>query len=487
MHLDAIAGVSMAMYRPTFNRHFGAGNSGRDVHQLNTPLPERLLGGSSMRRSRLLLAASVVFWLSACSPSPEAAFVTSVPWGLTGSHVVLDGHSHTRFSDGALSPQELATEALLNGCGALAITDHGDLSVRAATPEYFAAIDEARKQHPGLILLAGMEWNVPPYGGREHVTMLLDPALEQVVLPGFKARFEQKEARPEEALAWLVQQTQSTDRVVLIYNHPSRRDLDAEENFSDFLKWNADQALFVGFEGAPGHQRAPSPGDYGKNFPTEGRWDPVVAKIGGTWDRLLDAGKSVWGAVAVSDYHAERLDFPPCSFARTHLRVPQRDHQGVLLALRAGSFWAGHGDVLEDLTFIAVASGLPVPATPGEAVRLSSAVRPIFRVKVKRSRNADAMPLTVELIGNGRSGTPELVAMRELSPAEETFDWQPDRLVPGADGRSAYFRESDCQGIARGRPRCLQQSHQASAREIRDVSTRLANLAVAGLHSWPRN
>ena len=123
-----------------------------------------------------------MLWLSACSPKPEAEFVTSVPWGLTGGTVVLDGHSHTRFSDGALSPQELATEALLNGCGALAITDHGDLWAHAATPEYFAAIDEARKQHPGLILLAGMEWNIPPYGGREHVTILLDPVASREVV-----------------------------------------------------------------------------------------------------------------------------------------------------------------------------------------------------------------------------------------------------------------------------------------------------------------
>ena len=430
----------MGMDGPRFDRHSEAGNRGRYQDQ---PIPRRAgrpLDGSSMGRFRLILAATAVLWLSACSPKPEAEFVTSVPWGLTGGTVVLDGHSHTRFSDGALSPQELATEALLNGCGALAITDHGDLWAHAATPEYFAAIDEARKQHPGLILLAGMEWNIPPYGGREHVTILLDPALERAVLPDFKAKFEQKEARPEEALAWLAQQTQNTDRVVLIYNHPSRRDLDPEENFSDLLKWNASQPLFIGFEGAPGHQRAPSPGDYGKTFPTEGRWDPVVAQIGGVWDRLLDAGYNVWGAVAVSDYHAERLDFPPCSFARTHLRVPQRDHQGVLLALRAGSFWAGHGGILEDLTFVGVASGLPLPATPGEAVRLSSSARPIFRVKIKRGRNADGIPLAVELIGNGRSGMPERVAVRELSPTEDTFDWQPDRVVPGADGRSAYFR-----------------------------------------------
>jgi hypothetical protein len=60
---------------------------------------------------------------------------------------------------------------------------------------------------------------------------------------------------------------------------------------------------------------------------------------------------------------------------------------------------------------------------------------------------------------------------------EKVRGWA-ERLLPG---------ESDCQGIARGRPGCLQQPHQASAREIGDVTTRPLSLAVTGLHSWPRN
>jgi len=94
--------------------------------------PGRPLDGSSMGRFQTHPGGYSGVVAERLLPKPDAEFVTSVPWGLTGGTVVLDGHSHTRFSDGALSPQELATEALLNGCGALAITDHGDLWAHAA-------------------------------------------------------------------------------------------------------------------------------------------------------------------------------------------------------------------------------------------------------------------------------------------------------------------------------------------------------------------
>jgi hypothetical protein len=86
----------------------------------------------------------------ACSRGPDAEFVTSVPWALAGgARIVLDSHTHTRFSDGSLDPAALAVKAFEGGCTALAITDHGDPAVRAATPEYFAAVDAIRPVIPG--------------------------------------------------------------------------------------------------------------------------------------------------------------------------------------------------------------------------------------------------------------------------------------------------------------------------------------------------
>ena len=379
--------------------------------------------------------------LLACSRGPDAEFVTSVPWALTGGRVVLDSHTHTRFSDGSLQLSELAAKAFENGCTALAVTDHGDPSERAATPEYFAQVDAIRTKYPSMIVFAGIEWNIPPYLGREHVTVLVEPTLERQVLPEFKLRFEDKAAAVEDALPWLAQQVGRNDNVALIYNHPSRLDLDPDENYRDYTKWQSKQDLFVGFEGGPGHQKNKPPGDYRGSIRTQDRWDPVVAEIGGSWDRLLTAGQSVWGAIAVSDYHNDSLDFAPCAFARTHLRVPQKDQRGVLLALRAGSFWAGHGRVLDDLAFISVHPALGMPAAAGEIVRVRvSGPMPAFRVAFVRGPGGSGLPLTVEIIGNGVSGSPERVASGEVGAERSAFDWTPKALVVGQDGRSAYFR-----------------------------------------------
>ena len=296
-------------------------------------------GGCAQLRSGsgiVLLAVCAV--MGACANESAPSFVVSVPWALTGPSLVLDTHTHTKFSDGSLTPTEIVRAATLNGCSAVAITDHGDRSARTATPEYFEAIDAARAAYSHMIVLAGMEWNVPPYGGREHVTVLVDTSYEKALLPQFKASFERNDISATDALKWLTSQIHSSNNAVLIYNHPSRRDTNADENVRDVKTWRTSNELFVAFEGAPGHQRSSSPGDYSGPLRTESRWDPAVATIGGAWDQLLSEGINFWGALAVSDYHSERIDFAPCSFARTHLRVPQRDQSGVLLALRAGSF-----------------------------------------------------------------------------------------------------------------------------------------------------
>ena len=232
------------------------------------------------------------------------------------------------------------------------------------------------------------------------------------MLPEFKTKFEDKSVKAEDALTWLAQQAGSRDAVALLYAHPSRGGADPAEKLSDFPRWQAAQGLFAGFEGGPGHQKLPSPGDYQSQLKTIARWDPVVAEIGGTWDRLLDAGHSTWAALAVSDYHHPDKDFPPCSFARTHLRVPQPDYRGVLLALRAGSFWADHGHILEDLAFVAVHESLPMPATPGETIALAPSRTPRFPGE-DRARTGQREPS-----GDGRTDRqPAAAARRRFWPS----------------------------------------------------------------------
>jgi len=239
------------------------------------------------------LLAIALLLLAGCTQQPDAEVITEVPWALISQPLVMDTHTHTRFSDGKYSVAEMVQLAIDHGCEALAITDHSDLSEDAATPDYFSAIKTARTMHPGFILFGGIEWNIPPYWGREHVTVLLDPTLEETILGTFKQQFEQDDATADQGLEWLAEKTGIKDKAVLIYNHPSRKDDDPDENFQDILSWRDTNPLFIGFEGAPGHQKTKTTGSYKHLMLTQDRWDPVAADIGGAWDRMLDEGSPI--------------------------------------------------------------------------------------------------------------------------------------------------------------------------------------------------
>ena len=155
---------------------------------------------------------------------------------------------------------------------------------------------------------------------------------------------------------------------------------------------------------------------------------------------MLDEGHNVWAALAVSDYHNDKLDYLPCEFARTHVYPEDRSARGILAGLRAGSFWADHGHILDDLLFMLSTPGLSLPVTPGEVVRLRASQALQFTILLQRGTGALDSGLVVELIGNGRSGKPELLLTQSLLPDENRVDWTSPDPVPGADGSSAYFR-----------------------------------------------
>jgi hypothetical protein len=378
--------------------------------------------------------------LSGCTGKPDAEVLTAIPWALISRPLVMDTHTHTRFSDGKYPVDELVQLAVNEGCDALAITDHSDLGEDAATPEYFAAIRAARAAYPDLILFGGIEWNIPPYGGREHVTVLLNPDIEETVLGPLKQQFEQENASADQALDWLADEVGSVNNAALIYNHPSRKDDDPKENLRDMLGWLDTNKLFIGFEGAPGHQNARQTGSYTHEILPQDRWDPVAAAIGGSWDQLLDKGYNIHAAIATSDYHNENLDHAPCGFSRIHIYPDDRTPRGILAGLRAGSFWSDHGKILDDLLFTLSAPGLPLPVTPGEVAGLRSGQPQTFTVILQRGSGAMNSSLVVELIGNGRSGKPELLHSKQLLADEYRVDWVLDDAVAGADGRSVYLR-----------------------------------------------
>jgi hypothetical protein len=317
--------------------------------------------------------------LSACSHIQAQAprIVRQIDWAGRGVWLKADLHMHTRFSDGKYPLGELVRAAAEHGCDAIAITDHADDTLNAATPEYLDAIRTARAQHPTLVVVAGLEWNVPPGKGDEHAGVLFPSAMETLErFAAFKSQFDDYHRKGEPpdladaALRWLAPTDKAAIPPVVMFNHPSRKPESASAPRLVFEHSRGVSPLVVGIEGAPGHQRATPLGAYESTAKPIDRWDPIVAVTGGVWDEWLRHGLDVWAALADSDFHDESGEFWPCQFAATWIYAPDRTVDGVLRALRAGSFFAEHGHIVTKATLEARVAGQPRPMTPGETLEV---------------------------------------------------------------------------------------------------------------------
>lgn len=319
------------------------------------------------------VALSAVLW----QRTHQAQFVHEIPWAGTGVWLRAETHVHTRFSDGNHTVNEVVDRAVANGCDVIAITDHTDAKMKAATPEYHAAIAAARARHPQLVILTGFEWNVPPARGDDHAVVLVPSQMERAEVMGeFKRRFDDydREAMPTGALgaafAWL--RDGRRDLPVVFLNHPSRRAPDVvavQRRLAELSESGG--PVFVGAEGAPGHQNGEPLAAYAHVLKPVDRWDPAIAPPNAAWDQRLAAGDRLWGALATSDFHSEQMgDYWPCEFSATWLYAPDRTAAGALQALRAGLFAGVHGKIANQVQLSALANGLNRPAIAGEVVRV---------------------------------------------------------------------------------------------------------------------
>ncbi len=303
--------------------------------------------------------------------------VDAIPWASEGTWLSVDTHIHTKHSDGGFTITAIAEKALEFGCDAIAITDHADGDLTAGTISYFREIEAINRIYPELSIISGLEWNLPPYEGREHATVLFPQGENSAVVASqFREKFDDyKNTRSPfvsvlDGLKWLETSFESYPALpAVFYNHPSRKASNLREIRRNAMDWHKN-TVFLGFSGAPGHQRMPAEriGAYKTKLKTVDRWDPIVAENGGVWDSLLGQGVALWGARAPSDFHGPNGDYWPCQFSETKVYARDNSINSVIEALHKGAFFGSHGKVVRDIKFTVNNDFLSRPAVMGETV-----------------------------------------------------------------------------------------------------------------------
>lgn len=326
-----------------------------------------------------------------------------------------DHHIHTKYSpDGQYEIGKQVHEALHHGLGWCVITDHGGprhdkIAVEKAYPELVAA----RKANPGIIVFQGLEWNVPD---AEHGSVIVPPTEDEAkLIARFERRFDNKNyTRPNtpadseaDAIAGLkhLQAIRGEHKPLFFVNHPARTGRTSPMEMRSWADAGPDVAR--GFEGTAGHQAASlvgSPrGHYDKSrgsgsfdgYPDEsyrtwGGYDWFVAKVGGVWDSLLGEGRP-WYITANSDshrhytdhsivnhatylthghvtattqqseVHTHNIDFWPGEYTKTWVHARRADPFEILAALRGGSMFTVHGDLVDRLEMSATSADAMAP------------------------------------------------------------------------------------------------------------------------------
>jgi hypothetical protein len=214
-------------------------------------------------------------------------------------------HTHTLESDGDTKPAEVVKWYAQHGYDFLVITDHDKVT----------RVDDAA----GIVLIPG-----------EEVTDRLPKKPLHVNAIGIEAAIPpQHGTTPVEVLQRNIDAVRKAGALALI-NHP---------NFG--WAFGADELLQLEranfLEIASGH----------RFVNTEG--PPSVESM---WDRMLTAGKSIWGVAVDDTHHLQRIwddDVVPPGRAWVVVRAEKRDAKSILGALERGDFYASNGVELVDV------------------------------------------------------------------------------------------------------------------------------------------
>jgi hypothetical protein len=283
-------------------------------------------------------------------------------------------------------------------------TEHAERAFARHTERNLALL---RRRFPGLIVLFGIEWNLPAAG---HATVMVEQWPGEVdLLKEFTKLFDRKVAPDmrnldqgvdgqswgsfEQALAglgWLRRLSVGDlpPRTVVYLNHPAKNGYLSASQIA-----RLHDAGLAGVEGAPGHQNAGLAGVEGA--PGHQKWDPpgiprsidrhdpYIAVIGGDHDRLLGEGRAL-GLIASSDFHTLDTAYYPGVFSRTLVYCPERSPRGVVDGLLSGSTATVMGGVASAMDSFVTVRGFADSARIGETltVPLGSEVTYSLRIEV---------------------------------------------------------------------------------------------------------
>lgn len=310
-------------------------------------------------------------------------FTRQLPWRDRGIWLAGDVHAHYRlvgFDKFVNRSQEY--------CDFQAVTSHPhEVEAFKAQPEL---IEDARSQHPDLILISGVQWN-PPVGN--FVTLwvpgvgkgmpLLEEFLNQfdVQIGGIRRTEENFLA----GLRFLSERAVGDILPAAFIQHPHPNTSFTPEQIRSGL--DAGPAL-VGFCVSSG-KREQTPGG--------GIIHPWASEVGGFADTLFAEGRRVV-MTAESDLHQPGVqgverDWPGF-YRRTYLYCPERSEAGVFAGLRGGAYYIVIGSLIQDLKVTAGAGDNWVML--GEELKIADSSSVEVSAAFSETGDLDS----VELIGN---------------------------------------------------------------------------------------
>ncbi|NYH40601.1 hypothetical protein HNR22_000328 [Micromonospora jinlongensis] len=398
------------------------------------------------------------------------------------------------FHKGADAVYPIVTNAIMAknfGLTWAMCTDHGGpthskVNIEQAYPDLL----RSRKLVPEVLQFWGMEFDAPSL---DHHTLMIprhdDEAKQLFELESRFAKYDAfptDPARDTEAkmVEFLKVARGMPHKPLVIAHHASRSapglGVYGQDTPREFRNGNnAAPDVYVGFEGAPGHQAGPlnggKRGGYG-NHPTYGGFDQMTARVGGLWDSLLGEGRR-WWITATSDSHVHWTrggsDFWPGEYSKTYVHARQ-DYGDIMDGLRNGRIWVTTGDLIRSLDVTATSQGRT--AEVGETITVS-----------RRSRTDVEIEITFRPLGgpNANGDRPEvrrvdLIVGQITGPsASLDADTNPTTTVAARFGPRDWRRKGDSYVIRH----TLRNVEADTYARVRGTSTDEAEPLADGLES----